>query len=129
MQRFILSVFLVLHGGVHLLYAGQSRRLFELQPEMTWPDGAWALSRLLGDGATRGLAAVTYTLAALGFAGGGVALLARQAWWRPLAAGAAALSTALILLFWDGRWRKLADQGALALLINVALLVALPALG
>jgi hypothetical protein len=129
LQRFIFGIFLVLHGGVHLLYAGQSRRLFELQPGMAWPDGAWAFSKLLGTEATRKLAAVTYALAALGFVGGGVALLARQAWWRPLTAGSAALSAALVLLFWDGRWHKLADQGALALLINAAILVALLAMG
>ncbi len=31
MLRLIIGVFLVLHGLVHLLYAGQSARLFELQ--------------------------------------------------------------------------------------------------
>ena len=43
MLRFILSVFIVLHGLVHLLYFGQSRRLFELQPGMAWPE-SWRLS-------------------------------------------------------------------------------------
>jgi hypothetical protein len=46
--RFRLGIFLVLHGLVHLLYFGQSARYFELKPGMTWPDGAWAFSRLLG---------------------------------------------------------------------------------
>jgi hypothetical protein len=34
MLRFIIGVFIVLHGLVHLLYFGHSRRLFELQPGM-----------------------------------------------------------------------------------------------
>jgi hypothetical protein len=29
----IFGVFIVLHGLIHLLYFGQSRRLFELQPQ------------------------------------------------------------------------------------------------
>ncbi len=37
MLRFIAGAFIVLHGLVHLLYAGQSRRLFELRPGMVWP--------------------------------------------------------------------------------------------
>lgn len=47
MLRFILGIFIVLHGLVHLLYAAHSRRLVELRPEMIWPDGSWAFSKLL----------------------------------------------------------------------------------
>jgi len=36
-MNFILGIFFILHGLVHLLYAGQSLRLFELRPGMTWP--------------------------------------------------------------------------------------------
>jgi hypothetical protein len=82
MLRFVIGAFIVLHGLVHLLYFGQSRRLFELQPGMVWPDGSWAFSRLLGDGATRSLAAFACVVAALGFAVGGAGILLGQAWWR-----------------------------------------------
>jgi len=37
MLTIILGIFCILHGLVHLLYAGQSRRLFELRPGMVWP--------------------------------------------------------------------------------------------
>lgn len=53
MLRFIVSVFIVLHGMAHLLYFGQSRRLFELQAGMVWHDGSWAFSKFLGEDATR----------------------------------------------------------------------------
>ena len=52
----IFGVFLILHGLVHLLYAGQSWELFELRPEMTWPEGSWLISKILGDQAARMLA-------------------------------------------------------------------------
>jgi hypothetical protein len=124
MQAFIVSVFIVLHGLVHLLYFGQSWRLFELQPGMVWPDGSWAFSRLLGDQVTRWLASMTCVLAAIGFVAGGAAILTRQAWWRPTVAGAAAFSTVLFILFWNGGLQKLDNQGAIAILINIAILIA-----
>ncbi len=125
MLRFIIGIFVVLHGLVHLLYLGQSRRLFELQPGLAWPDGSWAFSRLLGDAGTRGVASALCLLAALGFVVGGAALLGRQAWWRPVVAGAAAFSGLVFLLLWNGRPEHLDDNGIFALLINAALLVAL----
>jgi len=37
MFEIIFATVPILQGGVHLPYFGQSRRLFELRPEMTWP--------------------------------------------------------------------------------------------
>ncbi len=125
MVRIISSVFILLHGLVHLLYLGQSRRLFELQPGMTWPDGSWAFSRLLGDPLARWLAGIWCVVATLGFVSGGVGNLARQDWWRPVVMGSAFFSAAMVILFWDGTRQKLADQGGIALLINLAILAAL----
>jgi hypothetical protein len=125
MLRIIVIVFVVLHGLVHLLYVGQSGRLFELQPGLVWPDGSWAFSRLLGDEAARVVAGACCMLAAIGFVAGGMGLLARQAWWRPVVVGAAAFSAATLLLLWDGQMQRLDDQGAIAILINLAILAAL----
>jgi hypothetical protein len=122
--RFITGVFIVLHGLVHLLYFGQSRRLFELRPGMVWPDGSWAFSRLLGDEATRWLASICYVLAAIGFAAGGTGILVGQAWWRSVVVGSAAFSAAMVILFWDAKMQRLDDQGLIAILINAAILVA-----
>ena len=123
MLTIIMGIFFVLHGLVHLLYAGQSRRLFELRPGMVWPDGSWLFSRLLGDETTRLLASLLLALAALGFVAGGLGLLIRQDWWRPVTVGAAVVSGAIFLLFWDGRLQALDDKGGIGLLINLALLV------
>jgi len=87
--RIIVGVFIVLHGLVHLLYFGQSRRFFELQPGMVWPAGSWAFSKLLGEGTTGWLAGIACILAALGFVAGGTAILAgsrggaRWSWVQP----------------------------------------------
>jgi hypothetical protein len=125
MIRIIFGIFLVLHGFVHLLYFGQSARYFELQPGMVWPDGAWAFSKLLGDGSTRTLASIFLVLAALGFVAGGAGILLKQAWWRPVIISVAAFSAVIYLLLWDGALQNLDDKGLIAILINAAILAAL----
>jgi hypothetical protein len=124
MPRTLFAIFIVLHGLVHLLYFGQSWRLFELQPGMVWPDGSWAFAKLLGDEATRVLASVACILAAAGFVAGGIGLLVKQAWWRPAGVGSAAFSAIIFLLLWDGGLQQLDNKGGVGLLINVAILVA-----
>ena len=124
MLQFIFGGFIVLHGLVHLLYAGQSARRFELKPGMVWPDGSWAFSRLLGDEATRNLAGIALILAAMGLVVGGIGILVSQAWWRPAVVGAAALSSVVYVLFWNGRTQNLDGQGMVGLLIDIAILVA-----
>ena len=121
MLRIILGIFVVLHGLVHLLYAGHSARLFELQARLVWPDGAWALSGLLENAAIRIVASSACVLAGAGLAAGGAGLLARQPWSRSVVAGAAAFSAVLFVLLWDGVLRNLNDKGLIALLINAAL--------
>lgn len=122
--RVVCGLFMVLHGLVHLLYFGHGLRFFEL-PGLAWPDHSWAFSRVLGQGATRWLAAGSCVVAMLGFVAGGVGILAGWGWWRSLVVGSAAFSTAIWILFWNGAMQKLADQGLIAILINGAILVAL----
>src|SRR5574341_512239 len=124
MFRFIMGAFIALHGLVHLLYFGQSWRVFELKPGMRWPDGSWAFSRLLGDEAARFAASAACVLAALGLLVGGIGLLARQGWWYPAVIGSAAFSIVLYIVFWDGQMEKLPDKGAIGILISLAILAA-----
>jgi len=123
-MRFILGIFIVLHGLVHLLYAGQSTRYFELKPGMLWPDGSWLFSRLLGNEVARNLASILLILTAMGLIVGGIGILANQAWWRPVVIGAAAFSSIVYVLFWNGRLQNLDAQGAVGILINTAILLA-----
>lgn len=124
MIRIILGVFLVLHGLVHLLYLGQSQRIFELQPGMVWPDGSWLFSRFWADGTVRGVTAVALIVAAIGFVASGIGLFGQQAWWRPVLVGASVFSSVLYLLLWDGGWQHLDDKGGVGVLINVVVVTA-----
>jgi hypothetical protein len=125
MISILFGVFLVLHGLVHGLYFGQSARYFELQPGMVWPDGSWAFSRLLGNAATRNLASILLILAAIGFLAGGGGIFLKQGWWRPVVVSAAAFSTAIFILFWDGGIQRLDHKGGVGILIDLAILAAL----
>jgi uncharacterized membrane protein YphA (DoxX/SURF4 family) len=124
MLRFIVGIFIVLHGLVHLLYLGQSKRLFELQAGMVWPDGSWAFSKLFKDEVIRGLASISCLLAAIGFVAGGTGIFVGQAWWHPVVVGSATFSVIIFILFWDGKMQHLDDKGGIGILINLAILVA-----
>lgn len=124
MARIIFGVFIVLHGLVHLLYFGQSQRLFELQPGMVWPDGSWLFARVLDVAGNRVLATLFLVWAAIGFVAAGVGIFAGQSWFRPVLAGTAAFSSFIYILFWDGGWQNLDDKGGVGLLINMAILTA-----
>ncbi len=124
MIQVVSGVFLVLHGLVHLLYFGQSARLFALQPGMIWPDGSWAFSKLLGDNSTRTLTGIFCVLAAAGFVIGAAAIFLSQPWWRAVVVAAAVFSIFLYILFWNGRWQHIDNQGGVGILINIAILLA-----
>jgi uncharacterized membrane protein YphA (DoxX/SURF4 family) len=124
MIRVVAGVFLLLHGLVHLLYFGQSVRFFELQPGLTWPDGSWAFSRLLGDSGTRTLASILLIITALGFMIGAAGIAFGQSWWRTAVVASAVFSVVVYILFWNGRWQHLDAQGGVGILIGLAILVA-----
>jgi hypothetical protein len=124
MPRILLGVFLILHASVHLLYAGQSSRIFELQPGMVWPDGSWALSRLAGTEGTRMLTSILLVLGTIVFVAGGAGLLLKQNWWHPVVLAAAAFSSLIYILAWDGAFHGLANKGGIGILINAAIVAA-----
>lgn len=125
MIRILVGAFIVLHGLIHLLYFGQSSRLFELQPGMVWPDGSWAFSALLGDIATRWLASITCILSAVGIVIGGAGIFLGQFWWRTAVVASVVFSGVLYILFWNGKIQHLDSQGGVGLLIDVAILVSI----
>lgn len=123
-MKIVFGVFLILHGLVHLLYMGQSWRLFELVPGLAWPDGSWTFSKLFGNETTRLLAALVCIVAAVGLVISGVGVFAEQSWWRSAMAAAVVVSSIGYFLLWNGKFQALHDQGAIGILINLALLVA-----
>jgi hypothetical protein len=91
MWRWVAGVFLILHGVTHAF----------------WPSYGPTVSWLIGD--APGVAGAFWVTATALFALAGLALIARWAWWRPLAVVSALESLALLGLFWSiGLWVGLA---------------------
>jgi hypothetical protein len=125
MVRFLIGAFFVLHGLVHMWYVVLSQGLVEFEVEMGWTGESWLMTRLLGDAATRSVASVLYALSTVGFVAGGIGMLARQGWWRPVAVASAALSGATVILLWDGGLDSIVQKGLAGLLIDVGILAVL----
>jgi hypothetical protein len=62
-------------------------------------------------------------LAAVGLAAGGIGIATNQAWRRAVVAVAGAFSAVVYLLLWNGRNENLDGQGAVGILIDLALLL------
>jgi len=125
MLRFVISLFIVLHGLVHLWYFTLSQRLVEFKPEMGWSGRSWIFTNFLGDSTTRSLASVLYVLATIAFVVSGIGFLVRAEWWRPVLVGSAVFSAAIILLLWDGGLQLLVNKGLVGFTISVMILAAL----
>lgn len=64
-------------------------------------------------------------LAAIGLIASGIGILVGQPWWRTVLVGSILFSSIIFILLWDGVVHRLDNQGAIAILINAAILAAL----
>ena len=125
MLRFLIGLFVILHGLVHLWYFALSRGLVQFQPEMGWSGRSWIFTNLLGDSATRSLASVLYILATIGLVLSGTGIFLRVEGWGTILVGSLIFSSVIILLMWDGGMQLIVQKGLIGLLINVVVLMAL----
>lgn len=118
----LLGIFLILHGLVHLLYFGLSRKLFDLgQPLAGWPERSWLFARFVDGATTQRVASFFFLISVLIFAIAGFSVLLRAEWWQTGLIVAAVVSSLTIFAFWDGTLQRLPDKGFVGILINVAL--------
>ena len=124
MLHIIVGVFLILHGLVHLMYVGTARGWIPSNGDTIWDGRSWVFTRTLGASRTMTLATIVHTATTLVFAVAGIGLVAKQPWWEAWAVAGAILSTAGIVLFWDGSPKNPVQKGLLGIVINVAILAA-----
>ena len=122
MVRFLIGLFIILHGLVHLCYFTLSQRLVEFKPEMGWTGKSWIFSNLLGGSITRVLASSLFVLAAIAFVISGFGIFFSAPWWWPTLVGSALLSSVILLLFWDGDMQPIVPKGLIGFLISIAIL-------
>lgn len=125
MLRVIIGILYILHGLVHLLYFGHSRRAFEMKPGMMWPDGTWVFSKFLETDVIRSIAGIACVIAAAGFVAGGIGLLGKMQFWCPVTISAAVFSSILFILLWDGTFYNLDGQGWVGVIINAMVLISI----
>ncbi|WP_415380045.1 hypothetical protein [Halosimplex sp. TS25] len=129
MLRLAAAVFLVLHGVVHGWYVVLSQGWVEVEEQMGWTGHSWLLSSVLPRETVLALGSVSYVLVALGFVAAGVGVALDRPWWRPVLVGSALVSTAVIVALWDGEFDLLVEKGAVGVLINLALVAYVLAVG
>lgn len=120
----VTGIFVLLHGLVHMWYVTLSRGWVQFQPEMGWSGRSWLISGVAGTGLTRAAATALYSAATVALVLSGVGLLSGAGWTRPLLVTSAGISTAAILIFWDGGTEMLVQKGLLGLIINLGILAA-----
>ena len=123
MKEGIISLFLVAHGWAHIWYVILSRKLIEYEESMAWTGESWILSGFLGESVRLWIATLGYAGSLLGFIASGVLLYLNKPIWRTTAIASAVISSATVLLFWDGKLSMLKEKGIIGLLINLAILV------
>lgn len=115
------GIFILLHGLVHLFYFAHRKKIFELHPGFEWPDNSWALLKLPGTKTIRTIASLMCILVAATFVISGIAYLAKSVRANNLTIISAIFSSAIFILLWDGRLKKLDNQGAIAIIINISI--------
>ena len=123
MTRVALGVIVALHGLVHLWFVVLALRWVEFQPDMGWTGRSWLLTPMIGDAATRTVAAALLAIAAAAFVVGAGALIGQAPWWRPALVSAAIISTAVLTVVWDGGTDMLVQKGVLGVVINALVLI------
>ena len=125
MFRFLLGLFLILHGLVHLWLFTLSQRLIEFKPEMGWSGKSWLLTGLLGDSTTRLLASILFVVAAVAFVLSGVTIFLRSDWWWSMLLGASIVSAVTLFLFWDGSVDLIIQKGLIGFFISLVIFLVL----
>lgn len=122
-MKYFLGIFYILHGLVHLLYMGHSLNYFELEKGFIWPDNSKLLANTFSLQTKKLFAGVLCIIAAISFIVSGICVLIGHRWQYLGGIFAVIMSTVLFIVFWDGSRIKLHTQGAIAIIINMLILV------
>ncbi len=122
-MKIVFVIIIFFHGLVHLLYIGQNKRYFKTQPDLAWPLDSWILSNLFNSNTISLIASISMGLLSLIFIISGFGLFIWQYWWRPSLLCAGIFSSIFYFLLWDGKFKRLHDQGIFGIVVNILLIV------
>ena len=99
MIRYLITIALFTHGLGHLLFLANSWGVWKADDESR----SWLFSGVLGAGRTvEGIFGLIWLIPLVGFVAVSWGYLTHQGWWLQLALASAAISLAMIVLWWGG---------------------------
>jgi hypothetical protein len=115
-------VFILLHGLVHVWYFLLSSQLVTHKSDMGWN----AQSKLLfswSEKERRLVASMLYLYVTILFILAVVGYWVQSLWWSDTLMMACISSSVVILLFFDGTFKKLVQKGLIGLILNIVILI------
>jgi len=122
-MKFIITLFLLLHGWVHAWYLLLAGNIVKYTPDMGWTGNSWLLSGWMGESTLRALAIFLYLIAAILFTVTGIGYYSGKAWFISIMLISTIISSLTIITFFDGKFELLVQKGLVGLILNVVLLV------
>lgn len=120
--KFILGLFLILHGLIHLLYLTLSQDIIT-DPSIHWSRESWLLSSFLSDGLLKQISFILFSASILFFVAAGLLYMTEFKRRRAAVYFSAIFSSMTILIFWNGTLQHLDDQGFVGIIINIAIMI------
>ena len=121
-MKLIMSLFILLHGWVHVWYLLLAGNIVKYTPDMGWSGNSWLLSGWIGESTHRQSAVFLYLIAAILFTATGIGYYSGKTWFINSMLISTIFSSLLILIFFDGKFELLVQKGLAGLIINIALL-------
>lgn len=122
-MKFIITLFILLHGWVHVWYLLLAEDIVKYTPDMGWSGNSWLLSGWMGGSTLKQSAVFLYLTAAILFTVTGIGYYSGKAWFINTMIISTIFSSLLIITFFDGKFELLVQKGLVGLIINIALLV------
>ena len=122
-MKFIITLFLLLHGWVHAWYLLLAWNIVKYTPDMGWTGNSWLLSGWMGESTLRALAIFLYLIAAILFTVTGIGYYSGKAWFISIMLISTIISSLTIITFFDGKFELLVQKGLVGLILNMVLLV------
>jgi len=121
-MKFIITLFILLHGWVHVWYLLLAGNIVKYTPDMGWTGNSWLLSGWMGESTPKQLAIFLYLIVAILFTATGICYYLGKMWYMNMLLISTVLSSLLIITFFDGKFELLVQKGLVGLIINIALL-------
>ncbi|MCF8236190.1 MAG: hypothetical protein K9G67_14450 [Bacteroidales bacterium] len=122
-MRFIITMFILLHGWVHVWYLLLAGNIVKYTPDMGWSGQSWLLTGWLGESFPRQVAVFLYLIAAVLFTATGIGYNLGKSWFINMMLISTVFSSLLIIAFFDGKFELLVQKGLVGLIINIILLM------